>query len=67
MALIHCPTCQKRFDPALSKAMPFCCERCRQIDLGRWLDEKFSLPAEGQEDAESPDAAHERAADQEEE
>lgn len=24
--------------------MPFCCERCRMIDLGRWLDEKQGLP-----------------------
>jgi len=24
--------------------MPFCCERCRQIDLGRWLNEEMTLP-----------------------
>jgi len=24
--------------------MPFCSERCRTIDLGRWLDEGYSLP-----------------------
>ena len=24
--------------------MPFCGERCRTIDLGRWLDEEYSLP-----------------------
>jgi endogenous inhibitor of DNA gyrase (YacG/DUF329 family) len=24
--------------------MPFCSERCRLIDLGRWLGEGFSLP-----------------------
>ena len=26
--------------------MPFCCERCRYIDLGRWLDEEHGLPVE---------------------
>jgi endogenous inhibitor of DNA gyrase (YacG/DUF329 family) len=26
--------------------MPFCCERCRLVDLGRWLDEKNGLPLE---------------------
>ena len=25
--------------------MPFCSERCRLIDLGRWLDEVHTLPA----------------------
>ena len=29
--------------------MPFCCERCRLIDLGRWLDEKQGLPIEPDE------------------
>jgi endogenous inhibitor of DNA gyrase (YacG/DUF329 family) len=24
--------------------MPFCSARCRLIDLGRWLDEKNSIP-----------------------
>jgi len=24
--------------------MPFCSARCRSIDLGRWLDEAYSLP-----------------------
>jgi uncharacterized protein len=30
--------------------MPFCSERCRLIDLGRWLDEKHGLPYEPDED-----------------
>jgi endogenous inhibitor of DNA gyrase (YacG/DUF329 family) len=25
--------------------MPFCSERCRTIDLGRWLGENYGLPA----------------------
>jgi endogenous inhibitor of DNA gyrase (YacG/DUF329 family) len=29
--------------------MPFCCERCRLIDLGRWLDEKQGLPIDPEE------------------
>lgn len=39
-----CPVCNEEFDPAKSPAMPFCSERCRTIDLGRWLDEGYSLP-----------------------
>ncbi|MCH7500215.1 MAG: DNA gyrase inhibitor YacG [Nitrospina sp.] len=41
-----CPTCKK---PAVKKDnafFPFCCERCRLIDLGQWLDDR-SLDREG--------------------
>jgi hypothetical protein len=35
--------------------MPFCSERCRSIDLGRWLDERYGLPAEPKdEEGEEP-------------
>jgi endogenous inhibitor of DNA gyrase (YacG/DUF329 family) len=44
MPLLRCPICEKQFDPATSPAMPFCSERCRQIDLGRWLREVYSVP-----------------------
>jgi uncharacterized protein len=50
MALISCPICKQAFDPEKSPAMPFCSERCRRIDLGRWLDERHSLPVERFED-----------------
>jgi endogenous inhibitor of DNA gyrase (YacG/DUF329 family) len=30
----------------VSLAAPFCSDRCRQIDLGRWFDEKYILPIE---------------------
>jgi len=46
MSLIRCAICEKQFDPATSPAMPFCSERCRQIDLGRWLREVYSVPVE---------------------
>ncbi len=44
MALVRCPTCSTRFDPQRSPALPFCSDRCRQIDLGRWLNEEISMP-----------------------
>ena len=44
MAVIQCPTCAKTFDPQASRAMPFCSDRCRCIDLNRWLSEKISIP-----------------------
>ena len=41
---MQCPICKGEFDPQLTVAMPFCSERCRSLDLGRWLDEEYSLP-----------------------
>ncbi len=44
MALPTCPTCHKLFDPEASRALPFCRDRCRSIDLNRWLSEEIALP-----------------------
>jgi endogenous inhibitor of DNA gyrase (YacG/DUF329 family) len=36
-------------------AFPFCSDRCRLIDLGRWLDGKYQIPVvEEDEDAGVP-------------
>jgi endogenous inhibitor of DNA gyrase (YacG/DUF329 family) len=48
---MRCAICDQEFDPAHSPAMPFCSERCKQIDLGRWIDEKYSMPIERPESA----------------
>lgn len=53
MSFIRCPICEKQFDPSDSRAMPFCSERCRQIDLGRWLREVYSVPIERDPDEET--------------
>jgi endogenous inhibitor of DNA gyrase (YacG/DUF329 family) len=52
MPTLRCPICEKQFDPAASPAMPFCSDRCRQIDLGRWLREVYSVPVERKEEDE---------------
>jgi uncharacterized protein len=49
---MRCPTCDREFSPESSPAMPFCGERCRLIDLGRWLDEKQRVPFEPEEEEE---------------
>jgi endogenous inhibitor of DNA gyrase (YacG/DUF329 family) len=64
---MRCPICDKEFDRAQSTAAPFCSERCRSIDLGRWLGEIYSLPAEGadsESDAEVKEACKELGARQ---
>jgi endogenous inhibitor of DNA gyrase (YacG/DUF329 family) len=45
----RCPICGK---PADAKHRPFCSKRCAMIDLGRWLDGRYSIPTqESPEDA----------------
>jgi endogenous inhibitor of DNA gyrase (YacG/DUF329 family) len=46
MSEIRCPVCDTPFDPTRSPAVPFCSDRCKQIDLGRWLDERYGMPYE---------------------
>jgi endogenous inhibitor of DNA gyrase (YacG/DUF329 family) len=41
---MQCPICQREFKRDDSPAMPFCSERCKLIDLGRWLEEGYTLP-----------------------
>ncbi len=55
-AVSRCPVCKKAFIQETSPALPFCSARCRQIDLGRWLGEDYSLPVErSDEDREGND------------
>jgi uncharacterized protein len=42
---MHCPVCDNEFSPETTDAMPFCSARCKSIDLGRWLEEGYSIPA----------------------
>ncbi|MCL6501277.1 MAG: DNA gyrase inhibitor YacG [Pirellulales bacterium] len=53
MATAVCPICQRQFEPEVSPARPFCSERCRQIDLGRWLSEAYVVPGSEAEPDES--------------
>ncbi len=46
MVSLRCPTCGHLFERDYTVAMPFCSERCRQIDLGNWLDEQYSMPVD---------------------
>jgi len=45
-----CPICGK---PATEASKPFCSERCRDVDLNRWLSDSYRIPAaRDDEDAE---------------
>lgn len=44
--VVDCPTCGKKVEwKAENKYRPFCSERCKQIDLGAWAEEKYAIPA----------------------
>ena len=40
--LKKCPICGK---PATEASKPFCSERCRDVDLNRWLSGSYVIPA----------------------
>ena len=41
-----CPSCKKASLKEGNKFFPFCSERCQLVDLGRWLNEEYRVPAE---------------------
>jgi len=55
-----CPVCGKVVEPktkssgaeqkqAEKAAFPFCCGRCKLIDLGLWLDSEYRIPSDEME------------------
>ncbi|MZG29293.1 MAG: DNA gyrase inhibitor YacG [Nitrospinae bacterium] len=52
---LKCPICKNTAEKDKSKNpfLPFCSERCRTIDLGKWLDGKYVItrdePIQGSE------------------
>jgi endogenous inhibitor of DNA gyrase (YacG/DUF329 family) len=58
----RCPICSRPAAPrAENNAFPFCSARCKLIDHGKWLDERYRVPVsdpfdEGEETATPPEA-----------
>lgn len=38
-----CPVCGR---PATPACRPFCSKRCADVDLGRWLNEVYTVPGD---------------------
>ena len=51
-----CPNCNK---PSSEESKPFCCKRCREVDLNRWFSGNYAIPAVELDDVD--DDAIERA------
>jgi hypothetical protein len=43
---MKCPTCRKPAPYQGNAYRPFCSERCKLIDLGKWADGTFRVPGE---------------------
>lgn len=56
----RCPICGKAVPPpenshdSTASLFPFCSDRCKLIDLGRWLDDKYQIPLEEPSDESTP-------------
>ncbi len=56
--IVKCPECGKNVEWKESNPYrPFCSERCKQIDLGAWAEEKYKVPATSDENNGNDDGA----------
>lgn len=46
---IKCPQCKKSVSWQGNSDRPFCSERCRLLDLGRWADESYRIAGKSQD------------------
>ncbi len=43
----HCPACRQPVgERTVNQSFPFCSERCRLADLGKWFDGQYRIPGE---------------------
>jgi uncharacterized protein len=60
-----CPTCNKQVEWEDNPFRPFCSERCKLVDLSKWVSEEYRVPGrpvpgeavEDNEDQPRPDAS----------
>jgi hypothetical protein len=43
----RCPICGK---PSVEASKPFCSDRCKDVDLNRWLSGSYAIPGRDQQD-----------------
>ena len=49
---VKCPQCGKPAPYEGNPWRPFCCERCKLIDLGQWAEGRYAIPTEDAPDSE---------------
>ncbi|HKZ79103.1 MAG TPA: DNA gyrase inhibitor YacG [Pyrinomonadaceae bacterium] len=43
---MKCPSCDKPVQWQDNPFRPFCSERCKLVDLGRWVNEEYRVPGQ---------------------
>ncbi|MCK5553974.1 MAG: DNA gyrase inhibitor YacG [Deltaproteobacteria bacterium] len=43
---VICPKCRRETKWEKNPHRPFCSKRCKLIDLGLWVDERYAIPGE---------------------
>jgi hypothetical protein len=55
---MRCPICKSPVDESQAgkpgSYFPFCSERCKLIDLGRWLGGKYQIPVVEEDESDAP-------------
>jgi endogenous inhibitor of DNA gyrase (YacG/DUF329 family) len=41
---MKCPNCNKQIQWQDNPFRPFCSERCKLVDLGKWVSEEYRVP-----------------------
>jgi endogenous inhibitor of DNA gyrase (YacG/DUF329 family) len=49
---IVCPICKNTTTWEENPWRPFCSERCKLIDLGKWVSEEYKIPVKTEEETE---------------
>ncbi len=49
---IKCPTCRKKTEWKGNPYKPFCSERCKLIDLGKWASEEYRIEGKLEDESE---------------
>jgi len=48
-----CPICRKGAAlPAENRWFPFCSDRCKALDLSKWINEEYRIPGDDADDGE---------------
>jgi len=52
MPTVACPTCNADVEWSIASPWrPFCCARCKAIDLGGWASDRFVIPGDEPSDS----------------
>lgn len=57
---ITCPVCKKKTTWEENPWRPFCSERCKLIDLGKWASEEYRVLGEEKEEGEKAERKEEQ-------